>query len=137
MKLKTLPVVALLGFMAIASIQSCQKYVDGPGFSLLTRTDRVSNRWEVENYKINDTDVTSQLAGYTETYSKSKAYSYNWGILNGEGTWKFQNDDKEIQLSGNDDQSSRKLFILRLEKKSFWYYYMIGNDKYEIHLIAN
>lgn len=137
MKTKISLVIALLGVMTISSLQSCQKYAEGPSISLRTRTERVSNRWEVENYKINGTDYTSLFSGYTETYSKSGAYSYEWGILGGDGTWKFQNDDKEIQLTGNDNQSSRKLIILKLEEKSFWYYYMDGNDKYELHLVSN
>lgn len=137
MKTKTSKVIAMLGLIATSSLQSCQKYPEGPSISLRTRTERVSNRWEVENYKINGTDFTSLVASYTETYSKSGAYSYNWGILNGDGTWKFQNDDKEIQLTGSDGHSSRKLIILKLEEKSFWYYHMDGDDKYELHLVSN
>lgn len=128
--------VGLLSLMIVPMLQSCHKYAEGPLISLRSRTERVSNRWEVENYKINDHDYTSLVASYDETYSKSGAYSYNWGVFNGEGTWKFQNDDKEIQLTGNDDQSSRKMIILKLEEKSFWYYYMKGDDKHELHLVS-
>lgn len=129
--------MVLLSLLMIPAIQSCQKYAEGPSISLRTRTERVSNRWEVENYKINGSDYTSLFSGYDETYSKSGAYSYNWGVFNGEGTWKFQNNDEEIQLTGNDEQSSRKLIILKLEEKAFWYYYMKGDDKHELHLVAN
>jgi hypothetical protein len=137
MKTKISLVIVLLSILTINSLQSCQKYAEGPSISLRSRTERVSNRWEVENYKINGTDYTSLVSGYSETYSKSGAYSYEWGILGGDGTWKFQNDDQEIQLTGSDNQSSRKLIILKLEEKSFWYYYMDGNDKYELHLVSN
>lgn len=137
MKKNRIVLIVLLSLMVIPAIQSCQKYAEGPSISLRTRTERVSNRWEVENYKINGSDYTSLFSGYDETYSKSGAYSYNWGIINGEGTWKFQNDDEEIQLTGNDNHSSRKLIILKLEEKAFWYYYMDGDDKHELHLVAN
>lgn len=137
MKKNRIVLIVLLSLMVIPAIQSCQKYAEGPSISLRTRTERVSNRWEVENYKINGSDYTSMFSGYDETYSKSGAYSYNWGIINGEGTWKFQNDDEEIQLTGNDNHSSRKLIILKLEEKAFWYYYMDGDDKHELHLVAN
>lgn len=137
MKTKISLVIALLGVMTISSLQSCQKYADGPSISLRTRTERVANNWKVENYKINGSDYTSLVASYTESFSKSESYSYDWGSINGEGTWKFINDDEEIQLTGNDNQSSRKLFILKLEEKSFWYYYMDGDDKHELHLVAN
>jgi hypothetical protein len=138
MKKSTLSLALLLFcVLAIPTIQSCKKYENGPMLSLRTRTERVSNTWKVENYKINGDDFTSLVSGYTETFTKKGAYTYSWGILEGSGTWAFQNKDKEIKLNGSDGQSSRTLFILKLEEKSFWYYYMDGNDKNELHLVAN
>jgi hypothetical protein len=130
----------LLAFISIwfaTTTQSCQKYPDGPMFSLRSRTERVSNEWKVENYSINGTDFTSLVSNYTETFSSTGDYSYSWGLLDGTGTWKFQNNDEEIQLTGTDNQSDRKLIIQKLEEDAFWYYYMDGNNKYEIHLISN
>ncbi|MDZ4664053.1 MAG: hypothetical protein SGJ15_04190 [Bacteroidota bacterium] len=137
MKTKISIVLILMGLIIIPSIQSCKKYAEGPSVSLRTRTERVSNSWKVENYKVNGTDFTSLVSSYNETYSKDGAYSYSWGILNGTGKWAFQNKDTEIKLNGTDGQASRTLFILKLEEKSFWYYYMDGNNKNELHLIPN
>ena len=117
--------------------ESCQKYPDGPSFSLRSRKARVANTWTVENYKVNGTDFTSLVASYTETFSKDGDYSYSWGLLSGSGNWTFQNKDAEIKLNGTDEQASRTLYITKLEEKSFWYYYLDGSDKYEIHLIGN
>ena len=86
---------------------------------------------------INGTDFTSLVSNYTETFTSNGDYSYSWGLLDGSGTWKFQNNDEEIQLTGTDNQSDRKLIIQKLEEDAFWYYYMDGNDKYEIHLVSN
>ena len=130
-------VLIVLCALAIPTTQSCKKYEDGPVFSLRTRTARVANTWKVENYKINGDDFTSLVSSYTETFTKKGAYSYSWGILDGSGTWEFQNKDTEIKLNGNDGQASRTLFILKLEENAFWYYYMDGNNKNELHLIAN
>jgi hypothetical protein len=123
-------------FILFIGITSCKKYEDGPMISLRTKTERLSNTWKVDNYKVNDTDLTSILSGYTETFTKDKNYSYDWGILNGSGTWKFQSNNNEVLLTGNDDQSSRTLVILKLEENSFWYKYDKGNDHYEIHLVT-
>jgi hypothetical protein len=117
--------------------QSCKKYEEGPAFSLLTRKARVANTWKVENYKINGDDYTSLVSSYTETFTKGGAYNYSWGILDGSGTWTFQNNDKEIKLNGSNSQASRTLFILKLEDKAFWYYYMESNDRKEFHMISN
>lgn len=122
------------GFM-LAGFESCNKYPEGPAFSLRTRTQRVANTWKVENYKVNNDDYTSLVADYTETFSKDGNYSYSWGSFAGTGTWNFENKDAEIQLNGISNQSSHRLIILKLEEKTFWYYYMDGNDRKEFHLI--
>lgn len=133
--LKISVVLLLLACMALPALQGCKKYPDGPALSLRSRSERVANTWKVENYKINDNDYTSLVAGYTETFSKDGAYSYSWGNLSGTGNWAFQNEDQEIRLTGISNQDSYTLVILKLEEKEFWYYYMDGNDKNEFHMI--
>jgi hypothetical protein len=128
----------ILKFIPIAVIAlifaGCQKYEDGPAFSIRTRTERVANTWQIDNYTINETDWTSLVGGYTETFSKDGNYSYTWGILNGTGTWKFANSQSDIQLTGSSNQEDRTLTILKLEEEQFWYYYMEGSDRHEFHL---
>lgn len=103
--------------------------------SLRTKTERLSNNWKVENYSINGTDFTSLVSSYTETFTKDKKYSYDWGLLDGDRTWVFQNSYEEVKLSGSSAFDGRVLFILKLEEKNLWYYYMDGNMKVEMHLI--
>ncbi len=127
--------VIFFTLVSIFTLQSCQKYEDGPMVSFRTRTERVSNQWVVDNYKINGADYTSLLTNYNETFTKNGAYAYSWSLFDGKGTWKFQNNDKEIKLTGSDSQASRTLFILKLEEKSFWYYYTKDDDRHECHMI--
>lgn len=133
---KTAFFLFLLTAFAGTTLLSCQKYPDGPPISFRSRASRLANDWRVENYKINNVDFTSLSENYSETFTKSGEYSYSWGILNAHGTWKFQHKDEQVQLNGNDFQTSRTLFIQKLEDKALWYYYIEGNDKYELHLIA-
>ena len=84
---------------------------------------------------MNGNDYTSLLADYTETFSKDGNYSYSWGSIAGTGTWTFENNDEEIQLTGISNQSSYRMIILKLEEKTFWYYYMDGNDRKEFHMV--
>ena len=120
---------------ALLTIQSCQKYPDGPFFSLRSRSERLSNTWKVDNYKINSTDFTSLVTNYTETYTKDGAYSNNWGNKNESGLWSFKNNASDIQVSNKDTQDIRTQTILKLEEKELWFYYMKGNDKHEFHMI--
>jgi hypothetical protein len=134
---KILKLTFLISFcgLMLFGIQSCRKYSDGPMISLSSRTSRVATTWKVDNYKINESDFTSLVAGYTETYTKDGNYYYTFGSLSGTGTWAFQNKDEEVRITGIDHQSSETLFILKLEEKQFWYYYMDGTDKKEFHMI--
>ncbi len=118
-------------------VMSCNKYEEGPALSLRSRTERVANTWKIDNYKVNETDVTSLVSGYTETFTKSGGYSYNWGSESGTGTWRFRNHDEEIELTGTDNQENHTLHILKLEEKEFWYYYLEDGDKHEFHMIEN
>lgn len=135
--IKKIKVIALFSLGALfLTLSSCQKYEDGPSISFRTRTARLSNRWVVDNYKINGSDYTSLTSSYDETFSKSGAYSYTWSLFSGSGTWAFQNNDMEIKLTGNNNHSSRTLYILKLEAKSFWYYYTEDGDRHEFHMIS-
>ena len=128
--------VFVISALLLLSVLSCSKFDDNDSISITTRTNRLSKVWNIDNYKLNNVDLTSLYSGYSETYTKDKAYSYQWGIIGGTGTWAFQNNDKEIRITGINNQSSTTLYILKLENKSLWYYYMKGNEKNEFHMIA-
>lgn len=129
---KIFAIILIIG----ASLTSCKKYEEGPAFSLRSKTARVANTWKVESYTINGTDYTSTLTNinYTETYDKDGNYSYSSTTDAGSGKWEFQSDKEQIKRSGVSGQSTETLFILRLKEKEFWYYYMDGKDRHEIHL---
>ena len=130
-------ITSMIIFIAliVSVLQSCKKYPDGPLLSTHSRSERVVSTWKVDNYKKNDVDFTSLVSGYTETYTDAGSYFYEWGVLSGAGDWKFQNNDKEISITGTENQKSETLFILKLEEKQLWYYYMDGNDKKEFRMI--
>ena len=133
--IKKLVVFILLSGFMLVGFQSCSQYPDNTGITLVSKLDRVSRTWKVENYKVNDTDYTSLFSAYNETFTKQGAYTYQWSILSGTGTWAFQNNYAQIQISNVNNVSSKTLFIMKLEEKAFWYYYMDGNDKKEFHLV--
>ena len=133
--LKKLAVLIMFAGFVSAGFQSCSQYPDNSGITLVSRNERVANTWKVDNYKVNDVDYTSLVTAYTETFTTQGNYSFQWAILGGTGSWSFQNNYAEIKINGVDNLTSKTLFILRLEEKSFWYYYMDGNDKKEFHMI--
>lgn len=130
-----LPIILILG----VTLVGCKKYEEGPGLSFRSKLARVSNTWEVESYTINGMDNTSTLKNlnYTETYEKDGSFSYNSSAGGGSGKWEFQVNEEQIKRSGTSGQSTETLYILRLKKKEFWYYYLDGSDRHEFHLIEN
>ena len=132
---KSLTATFLFSLLMIIGIQSCKKYTDNNGIDLTTTKSRVSHVWSVDNYKVNEVDLTSLVASYTETFTSEGLYTYKWGIIEGAGTWAFQNSDKEILITGSVNQNSKTLYILKLQDKQFWYYYMDGTDRKEFHMI--
>ncbi len=134
--IRNLFTLSVLSVIMMFMIQGCSQYPDNEGVSWLSKTDRLSGTWNVENYKVNGTDLTSIVSGYSETFNTKGGYSFQWAILGGTGTWKFQNGFSEIKISDVNNVIPRTLFILKLEENSFWYYYMDGDTKKEYHLVA-
>lgn len=135
-KLTAFIFVLTIGSTVLALMSSCKKYEDGPLISFRTRTERLSNTWEVDNYTVNGNDLTSLYTNCTETFSKGGDYSYSCGLFDGAGKWKFQSNDERIQLTGNDDKSNRNLKILKLEEDTFWYSTDDGGDVTEVHMVT-
>lgn len=127
--------VLVVIFAGLIIIPGCRKYPDGSLFSVHTRTERVANTWRVDNYKINGNDYTSLVSNYSETYTKAGDFFNRSVGVSGTGKWAFQNHDNEIRITGINHLSSKTLYILKLEEKQFWYYYMDGNDKNEFHMV--
>src|SRR3989338_9118599 len=50
------------------------------------------------------------ISGCTETITKSGGYSYNWGFDSRTGTWRFQNNDEENELTGIENQNNHRLY---------------------------
>jgi hypothetical protein len=135
-KLTAFIFVLTIGSTVLALMSSCKKHEDGPLISFRTRTERLSNTWEVDNYTFNGNDLTSLYTNCTETFSKGGDYSYSCGLFDGAGKWKFQSNDERIQLTGNDDKSNRNLKILKLEEDAFWYSTDDGGDVTEVHMVT-
>ena len=76
--------IALTLFVFTLVLSSC-KYEEGPGISLISKRDRISNEWSVINYKIDGNDNDSALKSFKSgdslemllTISRSGYFSTN------------------------------------------------------------
>ena len=107
-------------FLSIAviislAITSCGKYEDGPGFSLLTKTARMTNKWELKS-------VDGEIIPAGEIvweFKKDGEATISYGGLGTEtGTWEFSDDKEDLFLEFDGDASTLK--IRRLTNKELW-----------------
>ena len=106
-------------FLSIAviislAITSCGKYEDGPGFSLLSKTARMTNKWELKSV-----DGESIPAGEAVLdLKKDGSFSINEDGYIIDGSWEFSNDKEDLRLTIFGEGTDFK--IRRLTNKELW-----------------
>jgi hypothetical protein len=133
--------IGLIALFTLAfTITSCNKYEDGPKFSLLTKKSRLANTWVVEEATSTSTNgtvtsTTSYFSTYTLTIKKDGTYTSTFGNFADNGTWTLGEDKDDIRFlssaSGSTEDSYR---ILRLKSKELWWKQTQSNgDVEEVH----
>jgi hypothetical protein len=91
-------------FISTLIFSSCNKYSEGPNYSILTRKARLCNDWELKAYSVSgnnafDVDYTTKLSIDKDgTYSISKTFNA-LGQIQGEysnGRWEFAEKDEAL-----------------------------------------
>lgn len=134
--LKTIAVSAL----AICFLSACNKYEDGPSFSLASRKSRMVNNWRIDKAYDNGDDVTSSYNRYELDLGKSgsarlsQSSSFGGFIITAEtnGSWSFTNDMEDLSLNFEDNDFDETYTILKLERSELWI--REKGDDLELHL---
>ena len=106
-------------FLSIAviislAITSCGKYEDGPGFSLLSKTARMTNKWELKSVD----GETIPAGEIVLDLKKDGSMSINEDGYIIDGSWEFSSDKEDLRLSIFGDEVDLK--IRRLTNKELW-----------------
>ncbi len=111
-------------------ISACKKYEEGPGFSLRTKKERVSNAWKVSFYSENGVDKTTffnafysggkfhiaNTGGFIFTYKENGVIDRDLG-----GDWYFNNDKTGIIFMQSTPTSETWTWeILKLREREMW-----------------
>jgi hypothetical protein len=136
--MKKFIICALIACSAIAvTITSCDKYEDGPKFSLLTKKARLCGDWTLEKYTRNDSDVTTLVqTGYGSTWEwqieKDGSYKQT-GNVNDNGTWELGEDKDDVTFTSSATGSIPVAYrILKLKSKSLWLRKTNSNGTFDI-----
>lgn len=137
--------ISVLLVAVLFSLSSCNKYDEGPAFSLRTKTFRATDNWVVSYAKKNGIDVTSSIrmgvnlkSDGSMTYKDTIATPSGDSISALSGVWEFDHDAENLLLvftdPGGGNVSARIWFILRLTVGELWVSEQVGEDLYRYEL---
>ena len=97
----------LFSLLIVFILGACNKYSEGPAFSLLTRKARISNDWTLQSYTKDGTELFDVNAE-EQNLSIEKDGSYSGTIITTElgqlqststnGTWTFENSQSDVNF---------------------------------------
>ena len=131
---------ALLFFsMALVLLGSCNKYADGPSFSLLSRKARITNEWILEKQTLNNSEqpITTEIKLTIEkdgTFSESTVNNALGQLqsTHRHGTWLFLEGQGQISLTESTEGSLAVNYEIReLKNKRLKLRRTINNNIYE------
>jgi len=124
--------ICALLFISVLLI-SCGKYEEGPGISLLTKKNRITNVWSLASKMTNG--QTTNLSDWTwkleikddETYTLQVTY-LGIPFLNESGIWKFSTDKSQLLTTASGSSNTDSWEIIRLTKDELKLKYISGGD---------
>ena len=140
---KITPLFIVLSVVFLFS--SCNKYSEGPSFSLLTRKNRLCNDWELYSYTINGSEeiqnntVVKLSIEKDGTYSKAQI-TENLGQLSSTheyGVWEFKDNKGIVSMTKDTLQIPVDWEIKELKSKYLTLERNLSNNKYVMRYRVN
>ena len=118
--------LVLLSLLTTLAFTSCNKYSEGPNFSLLTRKARITNDWVLESYTKDGSDLYDGTYEMNLSIEKDGTYSKsiippNLGQLQSttsRGTWEFIDSQGSISLLEDGMLLGESYDIIMLKNKN-------------------
>ena len=113
--------------MVVFILSACNKYSEGPAFSLLTRNARISNDWTLQSYTKDGTDLfdtnTEEQNLCIEkdgTFSSTNVITALGQLqsTSSHGTWTFENSQSELSFMDNESLLGVTYEIILLKNKT-------------------
>lgn len=118
MKTFKITLSAIILSLSLPLVQSCNKYPDGPKFTVLTKKERMQGQWDLQ--ETDHANGTVTYDGYKDIMELTEDfdYSYTSGNITINGEWDFVSDkEKVIFKIGNVNLTYK---IMRLKSKELW-----------------
>jgi hypothetical protein len=119
--------------IGIFLLASCGKYEEGPGFSLLSKKNRITNTWNLSSRTTNG--QSTNVSNFTwkvvikddETYT-SQSSLFGVPLFNETGNWKFSSDKKQLVTTPSGSSNNASWEIIRLSKDELKLKYISSGD---------
>jgi uncharacterized lipoprotein NlpE involved in copper resistance len=120
-------------FIISSILISCQKYQEGPGISLISKKNRITNTWVLKSRISNDISV--DLTNWTWIITINDDGTYNLKIAyvgldesTQNGTWQFTTDKSGLLIKQNGSNNQVNWDIVRLTKDELKLRYQSGSS---------
>jgi hypothetical protein len=123
----------LFFFLLTIVFFACNKYEEGPSFSLRTKKHRLVNTWAIDKYYVNGSDSTvaflTEYVNYIYTLNNNNSYSIKYSYNNViqqtiTGTWDWADGKEQLILSQTQPVATNTQNILRLKESELWVEYI-------------
>lgn len=113
--------IAGLAIALMAGNTACNKYEEGPGISLRSKTARVAGEWVVDKYVDKDGNESEDQFNSSGIYGKDGSLEiFIDGTSLAKGTWEFGDKKETIITDLGSVFGKDTATIVRLAHKEFW-----------------
>ncbi|MFT7113294.1 MAG: hypothetical protein ACI8P7_000058 [Candidatus Azotimanducaceae bacterium] len=102
----------------VFSFSSCKKYEDGPGFSLRSKTARLTGEWEAVKIDGSNVEDVEYLMEFEKDGTYSQTITFNSSTQTEKGEWEWSSNKEEIEVTIDGEMDAME--ILRLTNSEFW-----------------
>lgn len=126
----------LVMILAVSGLNSCKKYPDGPGFSLLSKKTRLQGKWDLQQTVHADGTTTTDPYKYVLEIKKGGTFTYSEGNISAAGKWEFSSDKEQVTFTGGAGVSGT-LKIRRLKNRHLWLQDETSQDVFKYETFDN
>jgi len=146
--MKSISKISVLLIMVAFVAVSCGKYEEGPGISLMPKSARLINTWQIDEVFENGVSQTVTAEQKDDYFEVKKGGDLTWTIVSSgtttsfEGTWAFTADNANVRITytgsvfGIPFTSDEEFTILRLTSNELWLEQVDGSTTDEYHYIT-
>jgi hypothetical protein len=118
MKTLKITLFAIILSLSLPLINSCNKYPEGPKFTLLSKKERMQGQWDLKETDHADGTVTYDPYNNIMELTEDFDYSYTSGNITISGEWEFASDKEKVTFKIGNLSLTYK--IMRLKNKDLW-----------------